>query len=416
MKNNLLITASMLLIFFFLQTGCDLGKDDILFQVLVSNETEMKYTDLLVEVDITPLDWPIPDSLIETMILSSDELHPFQFIDNNRDGNPDKLLILTNLEPVEQKRISAFAGQEQRLFTQRTQAELSVKVGGVWEDRKYVGGSFQNIDSLRVPAEHTDHSFYIRYEGPGWESDKVGYRFYLDWRNAIDVFGKMTGDMVLQDVGQDGFDSYHEPAEWGMDIMKVGESLGLGSIGIWSNEKANRIADTDSICCEINASGPIYSEIETNYYGWKAGSMNTDLRSILSISAGSRLTHHKVMTSSEVDNLCTGIAIDKNANFLISEPERDGWSYLASYGRQSLADDNVGLAILFRSEDLVDITEDALSRVIVLKPSEKTIEYYFLAAWEKELNGISGEDEFVRYLEQTVSRMNNPPAVTLIPL
>ena len=415
MKKIILIAISFLLIFSFLNTRCDRRTDGNLFQVLVSNESDLKFTDLVVEVDIASLNYSIPDSLLERMVLSSNEPHPFQIVDKNRDGKPDKLLILTNLEPGEHKRISASVGENLSLFTQRTQAELSVKVGGVWEDRKYVGGSFQNVDYLRVPSEHTDHSFYIRYEGPGWESDKVGYRFYLDWRNAIDVFGKMTEKMVLQDVGQDGFDSYHEPADWGMDIMKVGESLGLGTIGIWSDDRANRIADTDSISCEINASGPVYSEIETNYYGWNAGSMNTDVRSLLSISAGSRLTYHEVMTSSELDNLCTGIAIDKSANFLFSKPESTGWLYVASYGQQSLADDNVGLAVLFRSVDLIEITEDALNKVVVLKPSENIISYYFLAAWEKELDGIQGEDEFVQYLEQTVSMLNNPPAVTLIP-
>lgn len=37
-----------------------------------------------------------------------------------------------------------------------------------------------------------DHAYYIKYERPGLESDKVGYRFYFDQRNAIDVFGKKT--------------------------------------------------------------------------------------------------------------------------------------------------------------------------------------------------------------------------------
>ena len=96
----------------------------------------------------------------------------------------------------------------------RTLAEISHKVNGNWEENKYIGGEWQNVSILKVPQEHTDHSEYIRYEGPGWESDKVGYRFYLDWRNAVDIFGKKTNDMVLQEVGLDGFSSYHEPADW----------------------------------------------------------------------------------------------------------------------------------------------------------------------------------------------------------
>ena len=71
----------------------------------------------------------------------------------------------------------------------KTYAEISIKEGGHWEGRKYLEGTFKNVDSVKVPAEHTDHSWYIRYEGPGWESNKIGYRLYLDWRNAIDIFG-----------------------------------------------------------------------------------------------------------------------------------------------------------------------------------------------------------------------------------
>ena len=33
--------------------------------------------------------------------------------------------------------------------------------------------------------------------------------------------------MVLQDVGQDGYDSYHEMADWGMDVLKVGDAAGV---------------------------------------------------------------------------------------------------------------------------------------------------------------------------------------------
>ena len=62
----------------------------------------------------------------------------------------------------------------------KTYAEISIKDGGHWEGREYIDGHFKNIDSLKVPAEHTDHSWFIRYEGPGWENNQIGYRLYLD--------------------------------------------------------------------------------------------------------------------------------------------------------------------------------------------------------------------------------------------
>ena len=109
----------------------------------------------------------------------------------------------------------------------KTYAEISIKEGGYWKGREYMEGKFKNVADLKVPSEHTDHSWYIRYEGPGWESNKIAYRLYLDWRNAIDIFGKVTETMVLSQVGQDGFDSYHEPQPWGSDILKVGKAKGF---------------------------------------------------------------------------------------------------------------------------------------------------------------------------------------------
>jgi hypothetical protein len=391
-----------------------MGTDDHLFQVLVSNESDLALTDQLVELDLASLEKSIPDSVLENMVLSSAQTHPWQLSDTDGDGKPDRVLILTDLAAGEKKKISAGSGESPGTFPQRTQAEISVKVGGEWEDRVYIGGNFKNINFLRLPSEHTDHSFYIRYEGPGWESDRVGYRFYLDWRNAIDIFGKQTGEMVLQDVGQDGFDSYHEPADWGMDVLKVGGSLGIGSLGIWSDGRANRVAVTDSITCRIAASGPVYSEIETNYFGWQAGTVKTDLKSLLSISAGSRLTRHEVMTSAEVDNLCTGIVIDINARFIVPDSQLTGWSYIATYGKQSLAGDNLGMAVFYRTDELIEITEDAFSKVVVLRPSDKKLTYYFMAAWEKELNGIVNEEEFIRNLEETVEMLDNAPLLSLI--
>ena len=35
---------------------------------------------------------------------------------------------------------------------------------------------FKPVQSLKVNVKHTDHSFDIQFEGPGWESDKIGCR------------------------------------------------------------------------------------------------------------------------------------------------------------------------------------------------------------------------------------------------
>lgn len=350
------------------------------------------------------------------VVLAGETELPGQAVDADGDGEPDEIKFETNFAAGEGKAITiryAESGSMSREYPKKTQAELSHKVGGKFVNREYQGGTFQNVQYLRVPPEHTDHSWYIRYEGPGWESDKVGYRFYLDWRNAIDIFGKKTPDMVLQNVGLDGFDSYHEMSDWGMDILKVGESLGIGSIGMWQDGKANRVSVTDSVTCRIAANGPVYSQIRTKYFGWKIVDTKYNLTSDLSIKAGSRLTEHDLLISNSPPNLCTGIVKLPGTRLLKKSGEGNEWAYLATYGMQSLAEDSLGMAVLYKQSDLIKLAEDSLNHVIVLKPTNGRLKYYFLAAWEKEPGEIQNQAEFVHYLDKVIAELNAPLEVSL---
>lgn len=338
---------------------------------------------------------------------------PSQADDLDGDGCPDEIAFLTTLAANETRDCTvryALSGDKQRDYPKRTQAELSHKFGGEFVEQKYIGGEFRNVSFVRAPDEHTDHSEFFRYEGPGWESDKVGYRFYLDWRNATDIFGKRTPGMILQNVGLDGFDSYHEMADWGMDILKVGSSLGIGSIGMMQNGKIHMVSQTDSVTCAIVANGPVRSIIRTTYYGWKVGEKKYKLTSTLSITAGSRMTIHSVEISNEAANICTGLVRDDQVEILDSSNSGQ-WQYLAQYGKQSLSGDNLGMAILYHQDDLIGITADAASRIAILKPSDGKLTYYFLAAWEQEPDGIKSKDEFITYLNATVNEMNHLPGV-----
>lgn len=385
--------------------------------ITVDNPLPASRIDAIVEKDVNDIIKRVPQFNPKAfVVLSGGNELASQSIDLDGDTHPDKITFVTDFEGSEKKEVTmryAVSGKMSREYIKRTQAELSHKVGGKFVGREYQGGTFQNVRFLRVPPEHTDHSWYIRYEGPGWESDKVGYRFYLDWRNAIDIFGKKTFDMVLQNVGLDGFDSYHEMSDWGMDILKVGESLGIGSIGMWLDGKVHRVSTTDSVICRIVANGPVYSQIRTKYFGWQVGGKKYDLVSDLSITAGSRLTRHKLHISETPDNLCTGI-VKLPETKLIQESGSEGeWVYLATYGKQSLAEDNLGMAVLYKNSDLLEIVEDSLSHIVVLKPGQGELVYYFLAAWEKEADGIKIEKEFIKYLEQVIAELNSPIEVAM---
>ena len=341
--------------------------------------------------------------------------------DTNRDGTPDLLTFLASFAPNEKKKIvlkNILPGAPRHEMKKRTQAELSVKVGYEYIDGRFTKGKFVNIDSIRVPANHVDHDALFRYEGPGWESDKAAYRFYLDARNRTDIFGKKVPEMVLQTVGvndlvADNNESYQSMMSWGMDVFKVGTSLGIGSIAMPVGKEVVTVSKTDSVFCVIAANGPVRSDVRANYYGWTAGEEKYDLVSDYSITGGSRLTKHSLQITTNADNLCTGLA--KHEGTILIEPkERKAgqWQYLGLYGKQSRFGDDMGIAIFFNGSDFLERREDAVSQLVILKPGSGKLTYYFAEAWVQEPGGIKTIEEFREYLEAESQKLDSPIEVS----
>lgn len=331
----------------------------------------------------------------------------------------DAILLYLNFEPEEVKEVVFNErGKESEIPTlpKMTQAYLGMRTHYTRTDSFYVGGKFESVTYSKVPSNHWSHDGLYKYEGPGWESDKVGYRFYLDNRNRTDIFGKRIPDMILDKVGENdlvanGKESYTSMQDWGMDIFKVGTSLGIGSIAHFNNGKIITVSETDSVICRIKNNGTLFSRIETNYYGWKVNDKKVDLVSEISINGGSRLTRVDILLSDEIGNITTGLAKNPEAvNMLVSDGNSD-WNYLALWGKQALSGDSLGIAVFYKTSDFIEMSSDNLSEFILLKPDKNKLTYYFAAAWEKEPFGIKNLNEFIEYLEQTIISLCNPPSV-----
>jgi len=347
------------------------------------------------------------------IVMNQAEEIPTQADDLNGDGELDEICFVIDLNSSHTKTLELKYNPAANIthnYKKRTQAELSHKFGGKFVNRKYEGGQFQNVDYMKVPAEHTDHSFYIRYEGPGWESDKVGYRFYLDWRNAFDVFGKKTDEMVLQNVGLDGFDSYHNAAPWGQDVFKAGKALGIGAFGILEGTKVEHVSVVDSFDCRIVLNGPVRSLIRTNYYGWKVGSKKYTVCSNLSIFAGSRLTNVELIFDKDPENLLTGIVRDDEALFV-----KDSLLNYNAFGiyQKCLANDNLGLAVIIPRKIFTGFLKTEFDYSFFLKSVKKKINYSFFAAWEQENAGVKSVKDFTQEIKRVLTEMNSPVKIEI---
>jgi hypothetical protein len=295
--------------------------------------------------------------------------------------------------------------QAQKKNDAKTYAEISVKEGGKWEGRKYIGGTFKNVEKLKLAPEHTDHSFDIRYEGPGWESNKIGYRLYLDWRNAIDIFGKKTEAIILPQVGQDGFDSYHEMSDWGSDILKAGKGIGIGSIDRYLNKQRLHFYEVDSTIAKVENKVKS-SGVKINYYGWKSASDKIDFTSELTINPDQRYTKHTIQASQAIAGICTGIVKQKNTEVLKKVSRNKKWAYLATYGAQTLVPDKLGMAIFYEIKTIESEVDAEFDHLLIFKPTTKPTSFYFLGAWEQEVNGIKSKEDFVKYLDEKLALLN----------
>ena len=289
----------------------------------------------------------------------------------------------------------------------KTYAEISVKEGGEWQGTKYVGDNltFKNVEFLQAPDSLTDHSYYIRYEGPGWESNKVGYRLYFDWRNAIDIFGKKVDTMVLSKVGVNNYDSYHEDSSWGMDVLKAGSSLGIGSYGRFDGESTVehfKNVEARDVAVSNSEAG---SGVTLNYKGWTAFDDKLDLKTELFIEPDSRITKATLTPSKAIDGLCTGIVKFEGIELMEKVSEDGEWAYIATYGEQTLVPDQLGMVLFYKKDDVAIVTEATDDYLVVFKPTEAPITYHFAAAWEKEKDGIKTKEGFVTYIDEVLNQL-----------
>ncbi len=104
-----------------------------------------------------------------------------------------RVLLVLSFGPRETKKLTVDYSGKPPVFASRTGADLAVKVDYVLTGGVYTGGRFQSVQSTVTPRGNRSHNAYFKYEGPGWESERVGYRLYLDERNRCDIFGKKAG-------------------------------------------------------------------------------------------------------------------------------------------------------------------------------------------------------------------------------
>ena len=259
-------------------------------------------------------------------------------------------------------------------------------------------GSYRLVERFAVPESHVIHDGLIAFEGPGWESDRVGYRLYLDARNAIDIFGKKRPEPVLGRIGI-GRDDYHAMADWGMDIFKAGATVGVGGLGTLRNGRAVQLGPS-RITASVEESGPDRAAVRVVNDGWQgeAGPARLDTR--YEIAAGSRVTR---VTASATAPVIAGLTLHPGMTIIASGGAGE-WRYVATYGRQSLAGDDLGIALFYPAAETGELVNDG-GTLFVRFSDPARVRYAFAAAWSQEPGGPADETSFRLWLDETAGKL-----------
>jgi hypothetical protein len=349
---------------------------------------------------------------------------PYQWATSASFSEQKELLIQASFKPHEHKRLRIIklqAGSFEKQNSSAAYAELAVRFGGTMNNKmQFEGGTYSQVSEFQLPSDHTIGNKLFKYEGFGWESELVGYRYYFDNRGAVDIFGKQQVGLALKEVGLDG-DDYHALDEWGMDVLKVGGSLGLGALGAYVDGEIVKVTDFQSSHVSIR-NDAIYASAMLSANAWQVGDNTYDLQVTYRIAGGQRLTE-VIGDADGLNHWASGIVnhvsndkskadvklMAEGISSTTQGQDTKAWCYRATYGKQSLNDDNLGMALFYPCENST-LIDSELNIAVAMQGS--MAHYYFLAGWEAENSLFASEARFSEYLKQTQTRLNKQIEVT----
>jgi hypothetical protein len=233
----------------------------------------------------------------------------------------------------------------------------------------------------------------------------------------MDIFGKLTPEMVLDEDGIKGSPSYHEPAHWGMDILKVGTSLGSGGIGYLYNDSIYRVGDSGSGNYQNVIEGPVRSRMNLNFSRWSVDQQLLNVTHQIDIIAGSYF-YESLVTYSGTDNridLVAGI-VNMKSDTLYSQKLNEEFTVLYTHDYQSEDSTLLTMALLVPSERVTRIGETRSSGDGVTETyfaalkaeSGIPVPFRFYSLWEKEDARWGSRDQVHRFLKKEADRWAYP--------
>lgn len=360
------------------------------------------------------------------IFLNDEVVLPSQIDDIDGDGKWDEVAILLDFSSNETKtlNIGFLSPEKYPSFEKRTNLRLGIK---------NADHEFDEVDQYIAPKGLDGFPTIAQGESVSWENDKMGFRNYFDCRNIKDLFGKLQPAMIIDKINTKEMGSYHNLADWGMDVLHCGSSLGAGGLAIVENDSLYRLGSTDVYEYQKVAEGSIRSVFDLKYKGWDINGQKLEAVERISIYPGKYWFQSDVTVSGfeGEKQLATGIV----TSHLKSEPKAfdagDLFKVLATLDKQSLNEDELGMAVMLPAKETIKtgrttnlnfynmgyetVPEKKFSHVIsetaymVQKIKNDTpARHYFFSVWGLENPKWKEFENFKTYMISEAEKLKNP--------
>lgn len=368
----------------------------------------------------------LPDGMMPLFKNADNSLVPFQLDDLDNDGNWDEVALLLNFTPNEAKEIVvefSDGTNYQPEFEKRTNLGLGIEQ----ED-----GSFKEVDYYEALPCDDGFEIIAQGESVNWENDKIGFRNYFDCRNVKDLFGKRMPEMIIDKIHTPELGDYHTLADWGMDVLHCGSSLGSGGIALLKNDSLFRLGSTEVYAYQKLTEGPVRSVFELRYEGWEVDGDMLEAVERITIYPGKYWFESDVTVTGcpAGSQIVTGIV----TSHLKREPfqfKSNDFQVIGTHDVQSLNDDELGMAVVVplaeagkigRTTDInffklgyETVPEKGFSQIISETyyigqncTSGQPAKHYFFSVWGLDKDQWKTEEGFRKYISEEAEKLSEP--------
>jgi hypothetical protein len=339
---------------------------------------------------------------------------PCQLDDMDADGTKDELAFVITLKPGEKKKLKvelSIDSVSADRYPTRVHAQMFEKKPD------------KTLEPVTVFVSETDDKYDTLYHhGPAFESDLMAYRIYFDKKQTVDVYGKKQKRLELAETKW--YPTDEQLAEnYGDDVLRVGESVGVGTLRGWDGKEAVYITPVDKREARVLVNGPVRTIVDMTSFGWEYSGQKIIMVNRYTMYAGHRdVEVSNIMFDKEMKTIpddvifCTGVQKMPD-----SETFSDDKTLLGIWGTDYPVNDTikygkqtVGLGVCVPQEYILRKTEDQLNYLFLLHDNnDYQIKYYLVAAAEKEEFGFKNAQEFFQYLTQWKNDLLQPVLVEL---